>query len=66
MYYVHNRSEVSGAEVRRSESGVQDLEARGVVVRRFEYRFQPSRNRYVTTVERLLSKQEGRLNSGGE
>ena len=54
MYYMRNRSEVSGAEVRRSEgskrseSGVRDSEVRGVVVRRFEYRFQPSQNRYVT------------------
>ena len=55
MYYVRNRSEVSGAEVRRSEgskrseSGVRDSEVRSAVVRRFEYRFQPSRNRYVTS-----------------
>ena len=54
MYYMRNRSEVSGAEVQRSEgserseSGVRDSEVRGAVVRRFEYRFQPSRNRYVT------------------
>ena len=55
MYYVRNRSEVSGAEVRRSEgserseSRVRDSEVRGAVVRRFEYRFQLSRNRYITT-----------------
>ena len=57
MYYVRNRSKVSGAEVwrskgsERSESGVQDLEVRGAVVRRFEYQFQPSQNRYVTAVK---------------
>ena len=53
MYYMRNRSEVSGAEVQRSEgseSGVRDSEVQGAVVRRFEYRFQPSWNRYVTTV----------------
>ena len=54
MYYVRNRSEVSGAEVRRSKgserskSGVRDSEVQGAVVQRFEYQFQPSRNRYVT------------------
>ena len=37
MYYVRNRSEVSGAEVRRSESGVWDSDVRGAVVWRFEY-----------------------------
>ena len=43
MYYMHNRSEVSGAEVRRSEgserseSGVRDSEVQGAVVQRFEY-----------------------------
>ena len=48
MYYVHNRSKVSGAKVWRSEGsemskyGVWDLEVWGAVVRRFEYRFQPS------------------------
>ena len=54
MYYMRDRSEVSGAKVRRSESRVRDSEVRGAVVRRFGYRFQPSRNRYVTPVPVFL------------
>ena len=59
MYYVRNWSEVSRAKVwgserpKGSKSRVWDLDVWGEAVRRFEYQFQPSWNRYITPDSRL-------------